>query len=395
MPEDSRSRRPLLGRLRRGARPRHGSWVTARGPARHTFAICLIALLPLALLVADDAGVARAVRGYVSAVVPGCSPDRITHVRRLPPGENHAVYAVSLLGVDPNRVVVRIATSERARDCATAEREAEVLTLVHGVSAPSLYDFRCASGWFDVPTMCMQFVEGDQRPPRDADEVMRLGSAVGGLHALPSEHLTGWSDTKITLEAYLEARVTKIGEKLRFVRDPLPAAAQLRLRRVGISVEELLGRPEIRAAFESRDRLVLLHGDVAGRNIVWTPAPVLIDWEYARVGDAADEIAYVFNQNDDLDESLRVHFWRGYAAGRGGDASSALLERVTWWEPVTVLGSALFWAQSWVRRAIADEAGDTDGGAPREQGYYLEHTMRRVERAELLLHQLGLDSWRR
>jgi aminoglycoside phosphotransferase (APT) family kinase protein len=351
-------------------------------------------LLLLALLVADDAGVARAVRGYVSAVVSGCSPDRITHVRRLPPGENHDVYAVSLLGVDPNRVVVRIATSERARDCATAEREAAVLTLVHGVSAPLLYDFRCASGWFDVPTMCMQFVEGDQRPPRDADEVTRLGSAVGGLHALPSEQLTGWSDTKVTLGAYLDARVIEIGEKLRFVRDPLPAAAQRRLWRVGTSVEELLGRPEIRAAFESRDRLVLLHGDVAGRNIVWTPAPVLIDWEYARVGDPADEIAYVFNQND-LDESLCGHFWRGYEAGRGGDASSALLDRVRWWEPVTVLGSALFWAQSWRRRLMADEAGDTDGGAPREQGYYREHTMLRVERAELLLHQLGLESGRR
>ena len=348
-------------------------------------------MLPLALLVADDADVARAVRGYVSAVVPGCSPDRITHVRRLPPGENHDVYAVSFLGADPNRVVVRIATSEWARDCATAEREAAVLTLVHGVSAPLLYDFRCASDWFDVPTMCMQFVEGDQRRPRDADEVMHLGSAVGGLHALSTDPLTGWPDTKITLEAYLDARVMKIGEQLRFVRDPLPAPAHRRLRRLGTSVEELLGRPEVRAAFESRDRLVLLHGDVAGRNIVWTPAPVLIDWEYARVGDAADEIAYVFNQND-LDESLRAHFWGGYAAGRGGDVSSALRERVTWWEPVTVLGSALFWAQSWVRRATADEPGATDGGAPREQEYYREHTLRRVERAESLLHQLGLDS---
>lgn len=36
---------------------------------------------------------------------------------------------------------------------------------------------------------------------------------------------------------------------------------------------------------------------------------MLIDWEYTRLGDPADEIAYLFDQNG-LDPSRREAFWR-------------------------------------------------------------------------------------
>jgi aminoglycoside phosphotransferase (APT) family kinase protein len=340
--------------------------------------------MALAVNVAHDADVTPAVRAYASAVVPGCSPERITEVRRLPPGENHDAYAVSLVVDDPMEVVVRIATSERARDCPTAEREAHVLKLVRGVSAPVLYDFRCASDWFDVPTMCMQLVAGNQRPPRSDAEAMRLGEVVGGLHALGIEDFAGWPDATIALQPYLNARIAKIDGRLPLVRDPLPTDAQLRLRQARSLLDKSLGTPQVREAFQSRDALVLLHGDVAGGNIVWTPAPFLIDWEYARVGDPADEIAYILNQND-LSDELRRRFWRGYERILAGDGSSGLRERVRCWEPVTVLGSAFFWVELWARRARADEAGRTDSRAPKEQAYYRDHTMRRLERAELLL----------
>lgn len=333
----------------------------------------------------------RHVRDYVYAVFPDCSADRITHLRRLDAGENHDVYRVSLRAPEPTDVVVRIATSERARDCATAEREAAVLKKVRGVAAPILYDFRCESRWFDVPTMCTQFIDGEQRPPADAEEVEHLGYIVGALHALPTDDLDGWVPPNLTLERYLDTRVAKIDEKLTLIRDPLPAAVQLRLRRARSLLDEALESARSADAFRNGDRLVLLHGDVAGGNLLWSPAPVLIDWEYVRVGDAADELAYIFNQND-LSEPHRQVFWRGYQRGRGRECSTRLFERVRWWEPLTVLGSAFFWVQLWFRRATADETGDVDPSTPRQQNYYGDRTMHCLERAEALLDELGVSA---
>jgi hypothetical protein len=90
------------------------------------------------------------VRAYVAAVMPDCAPELITAVSGLDAGENHDVYRLSYLGPagDKRDVVTRIATSEYARECATAEREAAVLRKVDGFGAPKLYDFRCESEWF-------------------------------------------------------------------------------------------------------------------------------------------------------------------------------------------------------------------------------------------------------
>ena len=50
------------------------------------------------------------------------------------------------------------------------------------------------------------------------------------------------------------------------------------------------------------------------------PGPVLIDWEYARLGDPADEIAYLFDQNG-LSPGHRGHF------GEGTERASAVKRR--------------------------------------------------------------------
>jgi thiamine kinase-like enzyme len=112
---------------------------------------------------------------------------------------------------------------------------------------------------------------------------------------------------------------------------------------------------------------------------------VLIDWEYARLGDAADEVAYIFNQND-LAEEQRAAFCRGYAQSRRSARHvDYVMNRVHWWEPITVLGSAFFWVNLWSQRADADAAGYVDDSVPKEQEYYREHTTRRLERFEQLV----------
>lgn len=75
----------------------------------------------------EDGDIERRVREYVLAVFPDLARDCVTQVRRLDAGENHDVYRLSMLAPEGTDVVVRIATSERARDCEMAEREAQVL----------------------------------------------------------------------------------------------------------------------------------------------------------------------------------------------------------------------------------------------------------------------------
>ena len=326
------------------------------------------------------------VRGYAADAMADCSLDRITVVSRFESGERHAVYRVSF--VDPvgrtHDLVVRIATSEEARECPQAEREAAVLKKVQGIAGPLLYDFRCESQWFDAPTMCMQFVPGEQSDmtlvaPSDIEP---LGAVIAAVHSLPIGDLGGWLPTTTTHDEYRDERVGVIGRKMTSVRDPLPAPVQRRLHDAVRLVTESADRVRTSTHFGADDPLVLQHGDIASGNVIWGSTPVLIDWEYARLGDPADEIAYVFGQND-LSAPHREAFWNGYRASSGDDQPLAdIANRTRWWEPVNLLGSALWWVERWAERSDADAAGEVNPSVPSAPDYYLEHALRRLDRFE-------------
>ena len=325
---------------------------------------------------------------YVSAAV-GCSRDRITAASRFQDGNRHAVYKVSYLGPTGaiEDLVVRVSYGGSPADCAHAEREARVLKKAGGIAAPLLYDFRCTSPWFETPIMCMQFVTGQQRELSSAPptEIERLGSVVGWVHGRPVDDLVDKPSKPGNLLSYAEGRLQSIISTLAWARHPLPVAVQARLRDAANSVQRRWEGARHDQSFRTGATLALLHGDPGPGNILWGPGPVLIDWEYARVGDPADEIAYLFDQNG-LSPGQREAFWRGY---RQGVSSQPTLDHVTnrvdWWEPMTLLGSALWWVERWVRRAAADAAGTVDPHAERDPDYYLDHVIRRLDRLERLL----------
>jgi aminoglycoside phosphotransferase (APT) family kinase protein len=307
------------------------------------------------------------VAGFASDAVDGCSRDRITAVRRFQSGERHAVHRVSYVEPDgaATDVVVRVSLSNDADEVARAEHEAAVLQKVQGVAAPRLHAFRARSPWFDAPAMCVEHVDGQQRDlgAASTEDLERLGAVVGRLHRLPV-------DDAESAAAYRDGRLAQVASYMPSVRDPLPTSVQRRLRQ---ALETLVGAPPAVVDMP----LVLLHGDISGGNVIWGPEPVLIDWEYARLGDAADEIAYTFSQNG-LSVAQRDAFWNGYGATTG------IVERVASWEPVTLLGSALWWIERWSVRADADAAGTTDPSAPKPQQHYLDNALQRLDRFEAL-----------
>jgi aminoglycoside phosphotransferase (APT) family kinase protein len=312
-----------------------------------------------------------AVRRYVGE-------ERVVDIQRFEAGERHATYRVRLAAEDPVDVVVRVSLTDTPDERAHASREATVLRVVGGDVAPRLLDVQCPSDVLGVPVLSLSFVEGVTRDFASAsqDELTDLGRVVAEVHSFePPSSIDDVPD----LATYAEHRTrTILATADSSIRDPLDVATQRRVHRL---VEALSARPAPRVG---GDALVLLHGDVAPGNVLWSSdGPVLIDWEYARLGDPADEIAYVFGQNE-LPPDLRAAFWRGYGA-----TTEAMRERVAWWEPLVSLGSARWWLDRWFARTAADAAGIADPSAPKPAGHYLGPALRRLAAAERLVDAGG------
>jgi aminoglycoside phosphotransferase (APT) family kinase protein len=292
-----------------------------------------------------------AVRGYACEVV-GDGPDAAAaSVTRFDAGNRHAVYRVA-------DVVVRVSLSDDPGERAQVEREAAVLAQLQGVAAPRLLDVRLESEWFDAPVMCIDHVPGEHRDlaALDAPQLEQLGAALARVHALPLDEVPE------TSESYRSECLQRVVDGMSAVRDPLPVELQARLRH---ALALVTGSPP-----PGDDEMVRLHGDPSTGNILWSPDPVLIDWEYTRVGAPADEIAYLFSQNG-LTAEQRDAFWRGY-----GERS----DHIAWWEPLSLLGSTLWWIERWQRR----NASDADPSVPRDAAYYLDEALRRLDRFEEL-----------
>lgn len=331
-----------------------------------------------------------AVRAYASDVM-GCPVEAITAVVPFEDGNRHAVDRVSYRDASGTArdLVVRVSYGGGASDLAQAEREAAVLEDVGGVAAPELYDFRRASEWFDTPAMCMQFVPGRQRDLQTVSltEIGQLASLVAWVHQRPVDGLGDSMGQATTVASYAGGRLRAILSTLAWARDPLPDALQNRLRHAASCLAGSFEASRDCDSFNSGETLSLLHGDIGPGNLLWNPGPLMIDWEYTRLGDPADEMAYTFDQNA-LTPSQRRAFWDGYLQGIDSRSRLAhIMERVGWWEPVTLLGSALWWAERWVRRTEADSGGKTDPGVPREPDYYFDRFISRIDRLETLVSQ--------
>jgi aminoglycoside phosphotransferase (APT) family kinase protein len=322
------------------------------------------------------------VRAYVCNAVADCSTERIISVDRLVPGENNAVYKVAYgdWSGDVKQVLVRLG-HRGAAGRLRAEREARVLAKVGGLAGPRLYDFSAEVPGFDGPVMCLQFLQGDQ-PDLAAvapEDFERLGRLIHWLHAQPVDDFRDWAPPGLGLSGYAQERWRDhLASRLGAIRDPLPSRLQEQLNAAVAVVVEALQELEGLSSVGG-DQLALLHADISGANLLWVPEPVLIDWEYARLGDPADEVAYLFTQNS-LPQLQQDAFWRGYSDGLPDTQVHTLAQRVRHWEPVTLLGSVLWWLEAWSRTEAASAAEQNDSSLPREPDYYLEQAVARFAR---------------
>jgi hypothetical protein len=89
-------------------------------------------------------------------------------------------------------------------------------------------------------------------------------------------------------------------------------------------------------------RAVLLHGDPWSGNVVWgTDGPLLVDWEFARIGEPAEDLAYLAAMDTLLPATMDA-----VLIGYGADARTA--DRAAAWRPFMAL-----WCATWYS-AIGD-----------------------------------------
>lgn len=333
---------------------------------------------------AGDGGVgAEAIMGYVGEVM-GWSPADVACITRFGTGERHAVYRVSYAGSRGRArdVVVRVLYSAAAEYRAMAQREAKVLEVVDGIAAPRLYDFRAEGRWFATPATCLAYVAGRHEAVLGGQETgraKRLGVLMGRLHALRVDDLVAWFPVPPDLAVYAHEYVEWILGRIAAVGDALPGAIQRRIRGAADVFAHHGEQVQRSDAFATGEPPALLHGDVGPDNMLWAQVPVLIDWEYARLGDPADDVASIFVQNE-LNRAQRHAFWDGYAVLSSERAANFLAERARWWAPAGVLGSAAWWAERYALRANADAKRQADPSVPRRTAYYLEQVVHRLDR---------------
>jgi aminoglycoside phosphotransferase (APT) family kinase protein len=203
---------------------------------------------------------------------------------------------------------------------AAAAREAAALTRLAGHDlAPELV----AHG---DGVLATTLVGGDVRPlaSLSAQQSRALGAALARLHALERSDeggYDGWDVPARSMDEYRRRRAQEI-------RDGASDAVAAALATASAPAPH---------ASPAGPPFVLVHGDLWGGNIVWEGTrPTLVDWEFQRMGDPAEDLAYAVAM-DDVPDDLVTALLEGY--GRPD-----LMTAIRWWRPLLAADCARWYA---------------------------------------------------
>jgi aminoglycoside phosphotransferase (APT) family kinase protein len=174
--------------------------------------------------------------------------------------------------------------------------------------------------------LCTALLEGRPRvlSRRDRASLAELGAVLRRAHDTAchaSGRLPQWSSAARSLSSY----------RARRAEDARASAGRQR----GLAERVIAGLPFLPPTDHARP-FRFLHGDLVHDNVVWTPAgPRLVDWEFWRMGDPAEDLAYLIELNDLRGEAE--------AAVLSGYGASDLPERVDAWRALVVLDAGLWY----------------------------------------------------
>lgn len=180
----------------------------------------------------------------------------------------------------------------------------------------------------------------------------RLGACLAWVHGHPRDTYTIWpslAGVRGTRADLYRARFDTL-RRYRATR-LLPDAAGLLDRLLATDLPASAG-------WQERD-FAICHGDLSIGNILWNgDAVALIDWEFARDGDPAEDIAYITAEQN-LSPGLIAEIAEAYVAADGDPWAFA---RLPVWLPLVALDAALWWADYHLAQG-GDPAGQRDVAA--------------------------------
>lgn len=279
------------------------------------------------------------VKQFAAASV-GVSKEHVRTAKPLLGGENHRQFRVSF--DNHADVVVRINNLATEADRSRALIEARFLQNTRDIG-PRLFGFDDNKTWFDEPTLCLEYIEGDTRTYAhySSEHAQALGELAATVHDAPTD---SFANKYLTVGEYAE----DMFDTDRFTyAHAIPHIAEL----IEHSGDELTTQVQKHSAplFSppySEVPLRVIHGDPSPENVIWNGmSPRLIDWEYARLGDAAEEVAIMLIVDDELPSELHHAFFTGYAKVHEPD--DAFLARVEMWKIYKLYASGLWWLDRW------------------------------------------------
>lgn len=189
--------------------------------------------------------------------------------------------------------------------------------------------------WQRHDVLASEWVEGSPRqlagiPAGDARALGRLLRAVHGRRTSQSGGPAAWPSRARDLAGYARRRTA---DALRGARSTGERALVAQAGRQAM------------AAAPAGGPFSFLHGDLVEANVVWgARGPVLVDWEFWRMGDPAEDLAYIEALNG-MPPHLAAEVRAGYRA------TAALDRRIDAWRALVMLDAA------WWYRAHGERAG--------------------------------------
>lgn len=177
--------------------------------------------------------------------------------------------------------------------------------------------------------------------PAEARE--RLGTCLEAVHRAIRPGYMVWPSLEVRQGTRADAYRARVEVLTRF-RAAREGYAEIDARVAALRAADLPA-----AAGWDEPVFSLLHGDLSAGNILWEDGrPTLIDWEFARDGDPAEDLAYLTSEAALTPEHL-ADVAEGYVLA-GGEAWA--FARLPVWLPLVRLDAALWWADYWLDRGI-------------------------------------------
>jgi aminoglycoside phosphotransferase (APT) family kinase protein len=220
----------------------------------------------------------------ILALVPGCADGR-PPLQVLPLPGGRGCNLVLRIDTTAGRFVLRQRQPPLDRPGAAAQMElrSQVLAAAAGL-APRVINAALDGRW-----LLMDFIDAPlwtEAQLLSADGVMRLGTRLAQLHALPVPAALPAFDAVAIAHGYI-GQLHAVDESVATAHQPLVC----RVRELSQAIAGLAGAD------------ALNHGDLQIANMLGA-APVLIDWEYAQVVDATYDIACLLTYYPRLEGQL-------------------------------------------------------------------------------------------